>query len=363
MSADRRARAEEGRWGTQALGDLRLASGEVLAEVRTTYATLGELDAAGSNAVLVLHGYTTGPSMLFPGSNAAEGSWSALIGPGRAIDTERFFVVCPNMLGSSYGSTGPGSINPRTRRIYGMDFPRIAMADIVAAQLRLIDSLGIGKLAAVAGPSLGAMQAFAWATSYPERVARVVAAVGAPFRPAAVLPAAEVLAGLERDPAWRAGRYERGALAAALTRLRVATLERYGIEAELAARFPDAVARRREIERLASDWAQEFDPGALVTLARAVADFDVRPDLPRMRAPLLYVLSRTDDMFPPILARELAPLFDAARLAWTYVELASDKGHLASGADSALWAGVLAEFMATPPAHWRPAGLGEPVQP
>ncbi len=343
--------------------DVRLAGGGLLPEVTTAYATLGELNASGTNAVLVLHGYTTGPSMLFPGSNAAEGSWSGLIGPGRAIDTERFFVVCPNMLGSSYGSTGPGSVNPRTGRIFGMEFPRITMADIIAAQVRLIDALGIDTLAAVAGPSLGAMQAFAWATGHPERVARVVAAVGAPYRPAAVLPATQVVTELERDPAWRGGHYEPGALTPKLMRLRVATLERYGIEAELTSRFPSAADRRREIERLAAEWAGEFDPGALVTLARAVEDFDVRPDLPRMRAPLLYVLSRSDDLFPPAIARELAPLFDAARLSWTYVELASDKGHLAAGADSALWADVLADFMATPPAEWRGAGLGEVAHP
>lgn len=337
-----------GRSGMHHAEDVRLECGAVLPSLTTAYTTLGDLNAERSNAVLVLHGYTTGPTMLFPGTSAAEGSWSGLVGPGRALDTQRFFVICPNMLGSSYGSTGPKSVDPRTGRPYGMAFPPITLGDIVAAQVRLLDSLGIDRTWAVAGPSLGAMQAFAWATRYPERVARVVAAVGAPYCPPGVLRASEVLAQLASDPAWNGGHYAPGALVATLTRMRIATLEHYGIGAELAARFPEAPPRRREIERLALEWAQEFEPSALVTLARAAEVFDVRTELARIRAPLLYVLSRTDEMFPPSLARELAPRFDAAGLHWNYLELASDKGHLASGADSALWADALADFIAAP---------------
>ncbi len=333
--------------------DFRLASGAVLPEVVTAYATLGEINADRSNVVLVLHGYTTGPSMLLPGSNAAEGSWSGLVGPGRAIDTERYFVVCPNMLGSSYGSTGPGSIDPRNGLQYGSGFPRICVADIVDAQKRLIDHLGVGRLAAVIGPSLGAMQAFAWGTRYPERVARVVAAVGAPYRPEGVVSHDAVLRQFQAEPAWRDGRYaeQPGGMVACLTRLRVATLERYGIDAELEDRFPDVTARRLEIQRLAHEWAREFDAGSLLTLAQAVEDFDVRGDLPRMTSPLLYVLSRSDDMFPPSLARELAPYFNVAGLRWSYVELDSDKGHLASGADSDLWSDELSRFLAADTDH------------
>jgi homoserine O-acetyltransferase/O-succinyltransferase len=327
--------------------DFRLASGELLPELATAYATLGTLNADRSNGVLVLHGYTTGPSMLFPGSNAAEGSWSELVGPGRAIDTDRFFVICPNMLGSSYGSTGPGSVDPRSGRRYGAAFPRIAVSDIVDAQKVLLDALGIVCLVAVIGPSLGAMQAFEWGTRYPGCVERVVAAVGAPYRPAGIVSHDAVLRQFDLESVWRDGGYAQqpDAMVPCLTRMRIATLERYGIDAELAPRFPDAGERRREIERLALGWAQEFDAGALLTLARAVEDFDARGDLSRMTAPLLFVLSRSDDLFPPALARELAPLFDAAALRWSYLELDSEKGHLASGADSDLWADTLSRFL------------------
>ena len=231
---------------------------------------------------------------------------------------------------------------------YGSDFPQICVADIVDAQKRLIDDLGVGRLAAVIGPSLGAMQAFAWGTRYPERVARVVGAVGAPYRPDGVVSRDAVLRQFEQEPAWRDGRYaeQAGGMVPCLARMRIATLERYGIDAELKGRFPDVSARRLEIERLANEWAWEFDAGSLLMLAQAIENFDVRADLPRMTAPLLYVLSRSDDMFPPALARELAPFFNAAGLRWSYVELDSDKGHLASGADSGLWSDELSRFLA-----------------
>ena len=349
---------------THGVRDFRLASGEKIPELVTAFAIRGRLNEERSNAVLVLHGYTTGPAMLDAGSNAAEGSWGELIGPGCAIDTERFFVICPNALGSSYGSTGRGSIDPRSGRPYGAAFPRITMDDIVAAQSALLDALGIRRLHAVVGPSLGAMQAFAWGVRHPARVERVVAAVGAPFRPQSTVSARTVLAQLHADPGWHDGHYAEhpGSMIPFLTRARLATLEQYGIDAELRARIPDAQARRQEIERLAEQWAHECDAGSLLVLARAVEHFDLREELHRMRAPLLYVLSRSDPLFPPALATKLAPLFDEAQLRWSYVELDSDKGHLASGADSALWAPMLERFLNTSADAWPAWGLGRRLQ-
>lgn len=336
---------------------LRLASGAVLAEATTAYRTLGRLNAAGDNAVLVLHGYTTGPSMLDPGANVAEGSWSDLVGPGRPIDTGHWFVVCPNMLGSSYGSTGPGSVDPRSGTPYGADFPRIAMHDIVAAQKDLLDALGVRRLAAVVGPSLGGYQALQWAVDHPQMVDRAVAAVTAPYNPPSAVSAAALLERLTALPAWNGGHPAPGAMLDWMTALRVDTLTRYGVDAEMRPRWPDDAQRAAEILRLAREWALQFHPGSLVTLAQAAESFDLRGRLEAIRAPLLMVLSRSDQVFSPALAREFAPLLDAARVPWSYVELDSDKGHFASGADAGLWADVLRDFMATPPAAWRSWGL------
>ena len=335
---------------------LRLDSGAVLAPATTAYRTLGRLDADGANAVLVLHGHTTGPAMLDAGASVAEGSWAGLVGPGRAIDSDRHFVICPNMLGSSYGSTGPGSIDPSTGRPYGIDFPRLTVRDIVRAQKGLLDALGVRRLAAVAGPSLGGYQALQWAVSHPEIAARVVCAVSAPYNPPGAVDANALQAQLQAHAAWNGGHPAPGAMLEALTALRLATLTRYGVDDDLRPRFPDDAARRAEVQRLAHEWAAGFDANALLTLARAAEHFDLRGQLGAIRAPLLVVISRSDALFSPALAREFAPLLDAAGVNWSYLELDSDKGHFASGADAALWADTLRSFMATSPAEWQAPG-------
>jgi homoserine O-acetyltransferase len=331
---------------------LRLQSGEVLAGACTAYRTLGRLAEDGRNAVLVLHGYTTGPAMLDAGANVAEGSWSDLVGPGKAIDSTCHFVICPNMLGSSYGSTGPGSVNPATGKPYGIDFPRLTVRDIVDAQKDLLDALGVQHLAAVVGPSLGGYQALQWAVRHPSMVARVVAAVSAPWNPPGAVQSASLREQLAAQPSWNAGHPAPGSMVDWLTALRVATLTRYGVDDDLRARLPDPAERAAEVRRLAREWAEGFDPNALLTLAMAAESFDLRGQLSAIRAPLLMVMSRSDQVFSPALAREFAPLLDAAGVPWSYLELDSDKGHLASGADAALWSDTLRRFMDTPPEVW-----------
>lgn len=329
------------------VNDFALTSGAVLPQALTAYRTLGLLNAEGTNAVLVLHGYTTGPDMLEAGASAAEGSWSELVGPGKPIDSDRFFVICPNMLGSCYGSTGPASINPSTGRPYGLSFPRITMVDIVGAQKALLDALGVKRLAAVVGPSFGGYQAFQWGVSHPDFVERIVAAVSAPFHPVAAGNSATTLTQLEGMTGWHGGIYNKAEMLPGLATMRAATLRRYGVDAELASRIPDALARAEAIQRMAQDWAAGFDPGSLLTLMQAAEAFDIRPSLSQLRAPLLMVLSRSDAVFAPALFDQLGPLLDAAHLRWTGFELDSDKGHFASGADAALWADELRNFMET----------------
>ena len=314
--------------------DFALASGAVLPQATVAYRQLGQLNAARDNVVLVLHGYTTSTTMLDPGANVAEGSWSELAGPGKPIDTDVYCVICPNMLGSCYGSTGPD---------FKPDFPAITVVDIVNSQKALLDALGVVRLAAVAGPSFGAYQSFQWAASYPDMVDRVVAAVGAPWHPAP--PSADgILQALRADPGWDAWcRGDRSAMVPFLTAQRVKTLTLYGVDAELADRIPDPAARAAEVERLARAWAEQFDPMSLVVLMQAAESFDLRPALASLRAPVLFVLSRTDPVFSPELGRAVMQMPGTEK--WTYVELDSDKGHFASGADAALWAEELRRFM------------------
>ncbi len=159
----------------------KLESGQALPELTLAYETYGRLGSDGRNVILVTHGFTGNHRAA--GKDPADptaGWWDGLIGPGKAIDTDRYFVVSSNMLGSSFGSTGPASVNPGTGKPYGPDFPDITLRDIIGAQKLLLDSLGVRHLVAVAGPSYGGYQAFQWAVTYPTFMRGIVPVVSAP---------------------------------------------------------------------------------------------------------------------------------------------------------------------------------------
>ena len=154
---------------------LPLDSGVMLASVDVAYECYGALNAARDNAVLVCHALTM--DQYVAGVNPLTGKpgwWANMIGPGKPIDTDRFHVICANVLGSCMGSTGPATLDPATGRPWGMHFPVITIMDMVRAQAALLDALGIARLHAVVGGSMGGMQALAWAAHYPARVARAL---------------------------------------------------------------------------------------------------------------------------------------------------------------------------------------------
>lgn len=328
----------------QSIGDLPLRLGGTLRDARLAYVTLGRLAPDGRNAVLMTHGYTSSHTYILGGAGASEGSWSALVGPGRAIDTDRWYVVSSNMLGSSFGSTAPRSPDPATGRAYGPDFPPITLSDIVAAQRRLLDALGVKGLLAVVGPSYGGFQAFTWGVEHPGFMKGLVPVVTAPNARAVDIDATEAF--LARDPNWNGGHYyEAGGILATMIALREDTLRRYGIDDTLRPAFPEAAARDAEIRRMATAWAEQADGHSLLALGRAMNRYDVRPDLARIRAKVLYVLSRTDRLFPPSLAPSVMQALAAAGVDATYEEIDSEHGHLASGSDAAKWEPALRRFL------------------
>lgn len=328
------------------IGDLPLAHGGTLRDAQLGYVTHGRLAPDGRNAVLLTHGYTSSHLFAEP-EGSAQGGWSALVGPRRAIDTDRYFVVSSNMLGSSYGSTSPRSIDPATGRAYGPDFPRITLADIVTAQRRLLDRLGVHQLVAVIGPSYGGFQAFTWGVEFPEFVRALV-----PVTTALTVGLAIDVDTLERRlaaaPGWNAGHhYATDAMLGPMTAFREATLRRYGIDAVLAAQHPelDPAARAALVTSLARDWARSFDPHSLLVLGAAANEYDVTPHLARIRARVLFALSTSDLLFPPSLADPVMSALRAAGVDAAYHELESAHGHLAPGIDAAKWAPVLARFL------------------
>lgn len=329
--------------------NFKLQSGAVLPEMTIAYETYGKLAPDGRNAVLLTHGYTSSHHMAGrTTANGAEGSWDGLVGPGKAIDTDRLFVVSSNMLGSSYGSTYPASKNPATGKPYGPDFPDITLVDIVGAQKALLDGLGVKHLVAVAGPSFGGYQTFQWGVTYPDMMDGLVPVVTAPKGSGGEAAVKSLVDTLAKDPHWNGGwYYDNGGIVNELTDMRVATLKRYGIDDQLAAQFPDKAAREAEIRKRAETWSKVFDGNSLVTLRKASVRYDAEKDLAKIKAKVLYVLSRTDKVFPPkVLSADVMAKLKAAGVTADYYEIDSDFGHSASGLDAGKWAPRLRTFMA-----------------
>src|SRR5436190_1607180 len=332
------------------LRDFPVADATVMPEATIVYETYGRLARDGRNAVLVTHGYTGSHHAAGrnPANGSQPGSWDGLIGPGKPIDTDKLFVVASNMLGSSFGSTNAGNINPQTGEAYGPDFPSITIRNIVAAQKALLDHLGIRHLVAVAGPSYGGYQAFQWAVAYPDFMDAIVPVNTAPWASVNTgKQLAELDARLAGDPEWHGGRYYgKAACKTVLTDIRVETLKRYGIETALAPRFPDPAAREAAIREQAANWAAKWDANSLIILRRALLGFDTRPDFARIKAKVLYILSRTDALFPPKIAPDVINALTGAGVEARYFELDSDLGHSSSGLEHAKWSPVLREFLA-----------------
>nr|WP_218885726.1 homoserine O-acetyltransferase [Kineococcus aurantiacus] len=309
------------------VGDLPLQLGGVLPQVRLAYETWGELDADGSNAVLVEHALT-GDSHVSgeagPGHPTA-GWWSALVGPGKALDTRRWFVVAANVVGGCQGSTGPSSPRPGTTRPWGSAFPRITVADQVAAEARLADALGIARFAAVIGGSMGGMRALEWAAAHPGRVgASLVLASAAASTADQIGGQSAQITAIVSDPGWRGGDYHSAPdgqgphVGLGLAR-RLAHLS-YRTAAELQARFgreaqfgedplsPEGAGRyavQSYLDHHADKLVRRFDAGSYVALTDAMNTWDVglgrggtEAALAAVTTPLVVVAVDSDRLYP-----------------------------------------------------------------
>jgi homoserine O-acetyltransferase/O-succinyltransferase len=272
---------------------LPLSNGESLPHGQLAYETFGTLNPAQSNAILVCHALT-GDSHCSggPKEEAKQGWWNDLIGPDKAIDTNRYFVICSNVLGGCKGSTGPSSINPETGEPYGLTFPVITVADMVQAQARLVIALGIEKLLAVVGGSIGGFQALEWSILFPNRVqsALVIASAGRVSAQGIAFNAVGRHAILN-DPAWQEGRYYRQAakpeiglatarMLAHITYLSEAALEqkfgrRLQSAAELQFEFANEFAVESYLAYQGQQFIRRFDANSYLYLTKAMDYFDL----------------------------------------------------------------------------------------
>jgi homoserine O-acetyltransferase len=336
--------------------DFRLENGQTLPVLELAYETYGTLSPTRDNAILIVHGYTS--SHHAAGRNARgkqgrgvpEGSpgwFDGLIGPGKAVDTNRNFVISVNALGSAHGSSGPNTIDPGTGKPYGPTFPEITLRDMVASQKLLVDSLGLKSLVAVIGPSMGGFQSFQWAASYPGFMKAVVPSVTAPRAPRGLEQLAALQKRLAGDPNWNGGwYYDNGGIKKVLEDIRFDTLSNYGQNEILSETIADPEKRKEAMRANARAWAQIYDGHSLVTLRRAIGTFDITRDYAKLEGTkVLYVNSKTDKLFDIALCPGFVIDMRKAGIDVTYVELPSNKGHMASHADAAMWAPILGAFL------------------
>jgi homoserine O-acetyltransferase len=332
----------------QAPDELVLESGRRLAPVTVAYETYGKLDRERSNAILILHALSGDAHAAgFHEGEIDPGWWDSMIGPGKAFDTERYFVICSNVIGGCKGSTGPSSVNPATGKPYGPDFPIITVADMVSAQRLLIDHLGIDRLYAVVGGSMGGMQALQWAASYPHRVRAAIPIAAALRHSSQQIAFDEVIRqSIMADPDWRQGNYyEHGqpgrGLAVARMIGHITFMSDASMEEKFSRRLKNGIysysfAQDFEVEgylRYRGDnFVKRFDANSYLYITKAMDYFDlsggrlVSSDT-TIDTRFLVISFKSDWLYPSHQSREIVRELKRARIDATYCELDSTYGH------------------------------------
>lgn len=330
---------------------LKLDNGIALGPLTVAYETYGQLNAKGDNAILVCHALSGGAHAagFLPGQKKP-GWWDIMIGPGKAFDTNRFFVVSSNVIGSCYGSTGPSSMDPKTGRPYGLRFPVVTVRDMVRVQAHLLDHLGVKSLLTVTGGSMGGMQALQWAVSYPERVRSVIAIATTHRHSAQQIAFNEVARqAIMADPAWNNGDYygtEGPKLGLGLARMvgHVTYLSDLGMERKFGRRLQN---RERygydfnldfEVESYlryqGRSFVERFDANSLLYLTKALDYFDLSDGQSSLteafrssRALFLLMAFSSDWLYPPNQLKEVAMAIRRSGGDATYTVIHSDYGH------------------------------------
>ncbi|MDM7924833.1 MAG: homoserine O-acetyltransferase [bacterium] len=328
---------------------LPLESGRTLGPVTLAYETYGRLNAKKNNAVLVCHAFSGNAhvSGFHRPEDKAPGWWDDMVGPGRAIDTDRFFVVCSNVLGGCSGSTGPSSVNPATGKPYGLDFPVVTIRDMVEAQRRLVDHLGIPKLLAVIGGSMGGMQALQWAASFPDRVRSVIPiATTLKHSPQQIALDEVGRQAVMADPDWNRGGYygrkppEKG-LALARMIGHITYMSDRSMEDKFSRKLKDgkvsfSFATDFEVEgylRYRGDnFVKRFDANSYLYITKAMDYFDLSGDRlfgngRSVRTRFLVIAFHSDWLYPLYQSREIVHLLKMRGVDATYCEIQSTYGH------------------------------------
>ena len=320
-----------------------MESSEKLGPITLAYETYGKLNPQKSNAILILHALTGDAHAA-----GAGGWWENLIGPGKGIDTDKYFVVCSNVLGGCKGSTGPESINPKTAKPYGLDFPLISICDIVQAQKHIIDHLGIEKLLAVVGGSMGGMQVLQWMVSYPHKICSAIPiATTLKHTPQQIAFNEVGRQAVMSDPDWRNGDYYgQSPPAKGLAVARMIGHITYMSDASMTEKFGRKTRVDKEPFKFSADYEVEgylryrgdnfvkrFDANSYLYLTKAIDNFNLLNDHPLntvfkgLKAKVLVLAFKSDWLYPAYQSQEIVKACKLAGVEASYCELNSTYGH------------------------------------
>src|SRR5512140_3270541 len=350
---------------------LPLDCGIDLAPFQIAYQTYGELNADRSNAILVCHALTGDQHVANAHPVTGKpGWWETMVGPGRPLDTDSYFIICPNVIGGCMGSTGPASTNPATGKPWGLEFPVITIRDMVRAQAMLLDALGIDSLFAVAGGSMGGMQVLQWAASYPKRVFSALPIACATRHSAQNIAFHEVgRQAIMADPEWKHGRYftdgtsPRRGLAVARMGAHITYLSDAALHRKFGRKFQDRenptfsfdadFQVESYLRHQGSSFVERFDANSYLYLTRAMDYFDLAADYNGTvanafrRTPTRFcVISFTSDwLFPTSESRAVVHALNAGMARVSFAEIVTDKGHDAFLLDEPELFGIVRGFL------------------
>ena len=327
-----------------------LESGEKLSPVTLAYETYGTLNSDKSNAILILHALSGNAHVAgFHEGDQDPGWWDNMIGSGKAFDTDKYFVICSNVIGGCQGSTGPSSNNPKTNNPYGLDFPLITIKDMVEAQSRLVSSLGISKLLCVAGGSMGGMQVLQWTVSFPEMVQTAIPiATSARHSPQQIAFNEVGRQAIMADPAWKDGNYYgHAAPSRGLAVARMIGHITYMSDASMAEKFGRRVKEERTGKKFSPDFEVEgylqyrgdnfvkrFDANSYLYITKAIDRFDLTNGAGLEKVfksasgiKFLVIAFKSDWLYPAYQSKEIVRACKQAQIDVSYCELNSTYGH------------------------------------
>ena len=330
--------------------EFTLESGEKLGPVTLAYETYGTLNSDKSNAILILHALTGNAHVAgFHEGDQDPGWWDNMIGHGKTFDIDKYFVICSNVIGGCQGSTGPSSINPKTNKPYGLDFPLITIKDMVDAQSRLVRSLGISKLLCVAGGSMGGMQVLQWTVSFPEMVQTAIPiATSARHSPQQIAFNEVGRQAIMADPAWKEGQYYgHAAPSRGLAVARMIGHITYMSDVSMAEKFGRRVKEERPEKKFSPDFEVEgylqyrgdnfvkrFDANSYLYITKAIDRFDLTNGAGLEKVfksasgiKFLVIAFKSDWLYPAYQSKEIVRACKQAQIDVSYCELNSTYGH------------------------------------